>query len=334
MAEKPTFAVHSYPWYISDWVSSETRIEFTMEQRGLYRELLDYCYREGSLPADPRKLAIIAGCGAGEFERAWPAVEGKFTRTGDRFVHRKVDEVLTSLEAWHDQRRKAGKASGLRRRTTAAQPLNERSNGKVTAVERPLNGRGNEKGNGKATKPEPSTSSSTTTPSPTTTTSSTSSDFETPSAAKIAAAADLATETFDATDEQRGEAWPNGNGNGTSKKSLLNPEIEAELSKVASRIHARHPAVRRCGLAEVKHLLRAIVRKAKSAKRLDALREIDQNHAGWCTTPGWKKENGQYAKGLPNWLALTKERWNEAPPSVSDLPEDDGYRPAAEWNGL
>src|SRR6185312_15013477 len=102
VAEKPTFAVHSYPWYISDWISSETRIDFNMEQRGLYRELLDYCYREGSLPADPRKLAIIAGCSTGEFDRAWPVVEKKFTRAGDRFIHRKVDEVLFSLEAWRD----------------------------------------------------------------------------------------------------------------------------------------------------------------------------------------------------------------------------------------
>lgn len=161
-----------------------------------------------------------------------------------------------------------------------------------------------------------------------------------PSAAETAAVADIAAQTFDPTDEQRAEAWPNGygsgngDGHGTSKKSLLNPELETELDKVAVRIHARHPAVRRCGLAEVKHLLRAIARKAKPAKRLEALREIDQNHASWCATPGWKKENGQYAKGLPNWLALTKERWAEGPPAVSDLPEDGGYRPAAEWDGL
>ncbi len=77
----------------------------------------------------------------------------------------------------------AGRVSGLRRRRTT--------------VEQPLNGSMNEKGNGKATKREPSTPTSTSTSTPT------SAEL---SAAESAAACDLAAETFDSTDEPRQEA--------------------------------------------------------------------------------------------------------------------------------
>jgi hypothetical protein len=44
------------------------------------------------------------------------------------------------------------------------------------------------------------------------------------------------------------------------------------------------------------------------------LHQIARNHDAWCAWPEWRKDGGQYAKGLDNWLAPTKERWNEPPP--------------------
>jgi hypothetical protein len=99
-----------------------------------------------------------------------------------------------------------------------------------------------------------------------------------------------------------------------AKKSLLSPEHETELDAVAVRIHGRHPAVRRCGLGEVKTHLRAIARGVPDGERLDLLRKVDANHTGWCDTEDWSKEAGQYAKGLANWLAPGKQRFIEAPP--------------------
>ena len=56
-------------------------------------------------------------------------------------------------------------------------------------------------------------------------------------------------------------------------------------------------------------------------RRAEALRKVDANHQAWCETPDWRKESGQYAKGLANWLAPTKERWSEPPPD-SELIDD------------
>ena len=116
----------------------------------------------------------------------------------------------------------------------------------------------------------------------------------TPSAAEIAAACDLAAEAFDLSDEERQQAWQKTDG--TPKKSLLTAETETVLDHVACRIHARHPRARRCAIGEVRKQLRAIARRFAPAARIEALQRVDQNHAGWCAWPGWCKDDGQYAR--------------------------------------
>jgi hypothetical protein len=134
------------------------------------------------------------------------------------------------------------------------------------------------------------------------------------SAANSAAACDLAAETFDLSDEERREAWSRF---GTPKKSLLTPEVETVLEYVSVRIHARHPVIRRCGITVVKKQLRTIMRGTSPAQQAEQLNQIDQNHAGWCAWPEWRKDDGQYAKGLEKWLAPTMGRWSEPPPSAA-----------------
>lgn len=133
----------------------------------------------------------------------------------------------------------------------------------------------------------------------------------------------LAAETFDLSDEERQEAL---NLDPVSKHARLSSEVETVLDQVARRIHDRHPSIRRCGMAEVTKQLRAIARKAPAPKRVDVLHQVDRNHAAWCAWPEWRKDSRQYAKGLDNWLAPTKERWNEAPPHGTEAIEPEPPR--------
>jgi hypothetical protein len=155
----------------------------------------------------------------------------------------------------------------------------------------------------------------------------------TPTAAETAAACELAQQTFDPDDRERAKAWSNGNGLPT--KNAPPSKTDVAIDEVAGRIYARHPAARRVGIGEIKKQLRAILSKAKSRERLDLLRVVDTNHAGWCASPDWQKDGGQFCKGLSNWLSPTMERWKEPPPAQNGRPlEDDGYRPASEWDGF
>lgn len=116
--------IHSYPMYVADWVRSETRIKLSSAGRGMFRELLDYCWIEGSLPNDVRALKSISGGTDKEFAAEWPVMERCFDVIGDRLHHWKVDEKRPDLVAHKQQRSSAGRASVEARRQ---RKLNERS---------------------------------------------------------------------------------------------------------------------------------------------------------------------------------------------------------------
>jgi len=93
---------------------------------------------------------------------------------------------------------------------------------------------------------------------------------------------------------------------------VLSP-LDGKIHETARTIHERHPAVRRCGIGEVRKLLTAITSRAPAKERLSLLDAIDNNHADWCASEQWTKDGGEFAKGLDNWLAPTKERYLNVP---------------------
>jgi hypothetical protein len=87
-------------------------------------------------------------------------------------------------------------------------------------------------------------------------------------------------------------------------------KTDAAVDRVARDIHDRHPALRRCGLAEVKKSLKAIIAKLPAAERVEKLERINANHTSWCESVDWTKDGGQFAKGLENWLRPTLGRFD------------------------
>jgi hypothetical protein len=106
--------------------------------------------------------------------------------------------------------------------------------------------------------------------------------------------------------------------------------LEGILTETSERIYARHPAIRRCGPGEVKKQLGAIVSKLPASERTSKLATIDANHAGWCASEQWQKDGGQFAKGLSNWLAPTKGRYDEPAPAVERVNAPDRVPTMAE----
>lgn len=105
--------LHSYPWYIKDWLLSEARLTMTLEERGLYRDMLDMFFDQGSLPADERALFRMAACETHEFKRAWPVVRKKFTERDGRLYNQKAEEVLSKKLATREIRASIGRLGGL-----------------------------------------------------------------------------------------------------------------------------------------------------------------------------------------------------------------------------
>lgn len=113
---------HSYSWFPADWLQSTTRLEMTAEQRGIYRDLLDHHYSEGSLPSNEKALRMIAGVTDKEWKRSSSLVLSKFTEREGRLYNRKAEEVLNSKKEWHEKQSKSGRDGALKRWGAHSEP--------------------------------------------------------------------------------------------------------------------------------------------------------------------------------------------------------------------
>lgn len=108
--------IHSYPWYIQDWLLSRARSVLTLEQRGLYREILDILYNnEGIIDPDEDALRRMCQAEKTEWKRSWPAVRNLLDDISGKWSHPKVRDTIEKLERYHSQRRAAGKSGAQRR---------------------------------------------------------------------------------------------------------------------------------------------------------------------------------------------------------------------------
>jgi hypothetical protein len=94
------------------------------------------------------------------------------------------------------------------------------------------------------------------------------------------------------------------------------------LERVAHLIYARHPSEhgrRDCGVAYVEKKLSIILKhkRVPAAECESYLLRVDRNHAAMCASDDWRKENGQFAKGLRNYLAPTEERYDIEPAATA-----------------
>lgn len=89
--------IESYPWYITDWRESEAALTMTAEQRDVYRNLLDMCWRDGSLPTDEKALRKMALAEPDEWKRSWPIVSKQFVERDGRLFQSKVESKRPAI---------------------------------------------------------------------------------------------------------------------------------------------------------------------------------------------------------------------------------------------
>lgn len=85
--------VHFYEWSITRWLSSAAHDELDALGRGIYREMLDTCYAQGSVPSDPEILCRKCACTPAELEARWETIRRHFRQ------HKKSKNLLTNALA-------------------------------------------------------------------------------------------------------------------------------------------------------------------------------------------------------------------------------------------
>lgn len=120
--------LYYYKWMWKDWRSNRRVQRMHFIARGLYRELLDEQFIEGSIPDDIEALAEICGCPIAVMKEYWPEIAPHFTKDENgNFVHPKMETVRTELDSIRVKASDAGRKSAQLR------------NGRSTPVQRSFN---------------------------------------------------------------------------------------------------------------------------------------------------------------------------------------------------
>jgi uncharacterized protein YdaU (DUF1376 family) len=112
-------------WYVADYRASRRVQRLTWQERGIYRELLDECWIEGSIPDDPPRLAEIAGVPQGVMAEAWVHLRPMFVEIdgldGMYLTHRRLETERSEDDAYRVRMANAGRKGGLAKASKAKQ---------------------------------------------------------------------------------------------------------------------------------------------------------------------------------------------------------------------
>lgn len=137
----------AFQFYAADYLADEHVQLMSLEEEGIYIRLLAYCWREGSIPSEPKLLQRL--CKGGSTE-AITMVLTRFIPHPDlpsRMVHPRLEEERKKQEHWREKSAEGGrKSAASRSKSTRTQeppppddepeenepPLNHPSNGGAT----------------------------------------------------------------------------------------------------------------------------------------------------------------------------------------------------------
>jgi uncharacterized protein YdaU (DUF1376 family) len=106
-------ALPYYKWFWQDWRANRKTQRMGYVERGLYRELLDECWVEGSIPNDIAILAEICGCPKDVMANAWQVLESCFELLEGKYINKKMESMRTEKDAERLMKSKSGKKGGV-----------------------------------------------------------------------------------------------------------------------------------------------------------------------------------------------------------------------------
>ena len=105
----------AFQFYPADFLADENVSLMSLAGRGAYITLMCYCWREGSIPADLRKMAKLCGIDSSAIAELWQELEPCFELANDRYVHHRLEKERAKQEEHKKERSEAGKRGASQR---------------------------------------------------------------------------------------------------------------------------------------------------------------------------------------------------------------------------
>jgi uncharacterized protein YdaU (DUF1376 family) len=101
----------AFQFYPDQWLASQRVQMMTLEEEGAYIRLLGFCWKHGSIPADPEQAARLIGKGA---SATLATVVLSMFLPGDagRLIHDRLEHERIKQAAWREKSAAGGRKSG------------------------------------------------------------------------------------------------------------------------------------------------------------------------------------------------------------------------------
>lgn len=109
----------AFQFYAAEYLADENVTVMTLEEEGAYIRALAYCWREGSIPADPERLSRLL---KGASNQTLTVVIERFEPNSNdpsRLVHHRLERERQKQADWRAKSSAAGVASGKSRKQPA-----------------------------------------------------------------------------------------------------------------------------------------------------------------------------------------------------------------------
>lgn len=107
--------VPAFQFYAADYLADEHVQLMTLEEEGAYIRALAYCWREGSIPADPDALSRLLKGGSTTVVRVVQARFKQHPEFADRLVHPRLEAERQKQEKWRTKSAEGGRSSAEKR---------------------------------------------------------------------------------------------------------------------------------------------------------------------------------------------------------------------------
>ena len=107
--------VPAFQFYAADYLADEHVQLMSLEEEGAYIRALAFCWREGSIPADPEALSRLLKGGSTTVVRVVQARFKQHPELPDRLVHPRLEAERQKQEKWRTKSAEGGRLSAKKR---------------------------------------------------------------------------------------------------------------------------------------------------------------------------------------------------------------------------
>jgi uncharacterized protein YdaU (DUF1376 family) len=112
----------AFQFYPKDFLTDENVVVMSLLERGAYITLICQCWIDGTIPADPERLAKMCGSPLSAFRKLWPALERCFVaarNTPDRLIHPRLERERKKQADFRARQAENGAKGGRPTKPTA-----------------------------------------------------------------------------------------------------------------------------------------------------------------------------------------------------------------------